>query len=69
MARTYSSSEQVHPVGARGHQLLASDHAISAEGTRGVSLPVRASEIALDTRRRLDALEGNGVTVYEVTVP
>lgn len=56
----------------KGHVFLATGstvEVISAEGTKVISLPVRTSEIALDTKGRLYALEGNGVTAWEVTLP
>ncbi len=56
----------------KGHVFVgtgSSVEVLSTEGTKVISLPVHAGEIALDRTRKLYALEGSGVSVYEVTLP
>ncbi len=56
----------------QGHVFLATGSSVdvvSAEGVRLTSLPVPASDIALDTKGRLYALERGTVSIYEVTLP
>lgn len=56
----------------KGHVFVgtgSSVEVLGSEGSRVISLPVHASEIALDRAGRLYALEGSGVSVYEVKLP
>jgi sugar lactone lactonase YvrE len=56
----------------KGHIFVATGSAVevlSPEGTKTVTLPVNADEIALDRSGKLYALEGSKVSVYEVTLP
>jgi sugar lactone lactonase YvrE len=56
----------------KGHVFVATGSSVevlSPEGTKLISLPVHADEIALDRAGKLYALVGGGVSVYEVTLP
>jgi sugar lactone lactonase YvrE len=56
----------------KGHVFVATGSTVevlSPEGTKVISLPVRAGKLALDRAGRLYALEGSSVSVYEVTLP
>lgn len=56
----------------KGHVFVATGSSVevlSPEGTKVISLPIRADEIALDRAGKLYALESAHVSVYEVTLP
>ena len=56
----------------KGHIFVATGSVVevlSPEGTKTITLPVNADEIALDRSGKLYALEGSKVSVYEVTLP
>lgn len=56
----------------KGHLFIPTGSTVevlSDQGTKVLSLPVHADEIALDAKGRLYALERKKVTVYEVTLP
>jgi glucose/arabinose dehydrogenase len=56
----------------KGHVFVATGsevEVLNADGTKLVSLPVSASDVALDASGRLFALSRDHVTVYDVTLP